>query len=53
MGIKLMKSLLISTGRAADGDEKYFERITIERKTWSKIKQKSPEWFEKRKNIEW
>ena len=35
-----MKPLLISTGRAADGKDKYFERISIETKIWSKIKQK-------------
>jgi len=34
-----MKPLLISTGRAADGENKYFERIRIETKIWSKIKQ--------------
>jgi AAA+ ATPase superfamily predicted ATPase len=35
-----MKPLLISTGRAADGEDKYFERKSIENKIWSKIKQK-------------
>ena len=35
-----MKPLLISTGRAADGKDKYFERKSIETKIWSKIKQK-------------
>ncbi len=34
-----MKPLSISTGRAADGKDKYFERKHIETKIWSKIKQ--------------
>jgi hypothetical protein len=34
-----MKPLLISTGRAADGEDKYFQRKSIENKIWSKIKQ--------------
>lgn len=34
-----MEPLLISTGRAADGKDKYFERKKIETKIWSKIKQ--------------
>ena len=35
-----MDPLIISTGRAADGKEKYFGRPNIEKKIWSKIKQK-------------
>lgn len=35
-----MEPLTISTGRAADGKDKYFERTTIENKIWAKIKQK-------------
>lgn len=35
-----MDPLIISTGRAADGKEKYFERPKIEKKIWHKIKQK-------------
>lgn len=34
-----MEPLSISTGRAADGKDKYFERKNIETKIWSKIKQ--------------
>ena len=32
-----MKPLLISTGRAADWKDKYFERKKIENKIWAKI----------------
>jgi hypothetical protein len=35
-----LKPLMISTGRAADGKDKYFERPNIENRIWSKIKQK-------------
>jgi hypothetical protein len=35
-----MRPLLISTGRVADGKDKYFERPSIENKIWSKIEQK-------------
>ena len=33
-----MEPLTISTGRAADGKDKYFRRKNIETKVWSKIK---------------
>ena len=33
-----MKPLIISTGKAADGEDKYFERKNIETKIWSKVK---------------
>ncbi len=33
-----MKPLSISAGRAADGEDKYFERMRVETKIWSKIK---------------
>lgn len=35
-----MDPLIISTGRAADGKDKYFGRPNIEKKIWAKIKQK-------------
>jgi AAA+ ATPase superfamily predicted ATPase len=35
-----MEPLMISTGRPADGKDKYFERPNIENKIWFKIKQK-------------
>ncbi len=35
-----MEPLFISTGRAADGKDKYFERLNVERKIWLKIKRK-------------
>ena len=34
-----MEPLLVSTGKAADGKDKYFERKNIQTKIWSKIKQ--------------
>lgn len=34
-----MKPLMTSTGKAADGDDQYFEGKNIERKIWAKINQ--------------
>ena len=34
-----MRPLLMSTGRAADGKDTYFQRKSIETKIWTKIKQ--------------